>query len=86
MTEPRKRPTVTIRYFFLMCNDIAAMRRFYTEQVGLEEAGHVDEEKFGYLVYQCDGFEFMFFRADKPLPVPTEWEASARTPPRNPAP
>ena len=63
----------TIRFLFNVCNDVAAMRRFYVEVLGLAEGSFVDKPEFGWLALKCDGFEAMWFRAETPLPVPGVW-------------
>lgn len=72
MNNPDK-PRVNVKFLFSVCNDIDAMRHFYTDILGLTEKAYMNDENFGWLNYQCDGFEFMFFRADKKIPVLTEW-------------
>ncbi len=68
-----ERPKINIRFLFNVCNDIDAMRHFYTDILGMQEKAYMNEASFGWLNYQSDGFEFMFFRADKEIPVQTEW-------------
>lgn len=61
------------RFIFNVCNDVAAMRRFYVELLGLEEAAFMDTPEFAYLSVEAGGFEVMWFRADDELPAPTEF-------------
>lgn len=68
-----QKPQVNVRFLFNVCNDIDAIRHFYTDILGMQEKAYMNEENFGWLNYQSDGFEFMFFRADKEIPVITEW-------------
>jgi len=64
--------TPTIRFLFNHCNDLTATRKFYSEMVGLKEKAY--SEDCGYLCYQCDGFEFMFFKSSGGgLPIETRW-------------
>ncbi|HEX9746215.1 MAG TPA: VOC family protein [bacterium] len=62
---------VNIRYLFAMATDIDAMRHFCTDLIGMLEKSYMNDENFGWLCYQCDGFQLMFFRANdentKPL-------------------
>ncbi len=67
-------PTVTIRFLHGTCDRIAPMREFYTELVGMAEVGHHDEAAFGWVCYQCEGFQLMFFRGDRPLAPHPAWD------------
>ncbi len=58
MSKPT--PRVNIRFIYQSCNDLPAMRRFYGELLGMQEASYKEEK---WLVYQCDGFQFMIFPA-----------------------
>lgn len=60
---------------FEWCNDIKAMRRFYTELLGLEETFY-DEER-GWLNHQVGETLLVFIRSPDALPVTSEW---AKTP------
>ncbi|MCC7478087.1 VOC family protein [bacterium] len=62
----RPAPRVNIRFIYQSCNDIAAMRRFYTDALGMQEA-HYKEGPEGWLVYQCEGFQFMLFPSSYPM-------------------
>ena len=58
-----------IRFLYLMCNDVAAVKAFYVDLLGMTAGGFADTKEFGWLCLKCDGFEAMFFRADAKLPV-----------------
>lgn len=62
---------VNVRFVYNFCNDLAAMRRFYTDLVGLDEAAFSEEHR--YLCYQCEGFQLMFFRPDANVEVREGW-------------
>lgn len=66
-------PEVNIRFLFVMCNDIDEMRHFYTDLLQMKETSYMNEEDWGWLVYKCDGFEFMFFEGFDEMPVIEEW-------------
>lgn len=66
--EPR---AVNIRFVYNFCNDLAAMRRFYTDLLGLAEAAYSEEHR--YLCYRSEGFQFMFFRPDADVPPAEGW-------------
>lgn len=66
---------INIRFIFNFCNDIDEIRRFYSELIGLEEVSYRNDEEWGWLVYQSEGFQFMWFRSDEKLPVIDGWAA-----------
>jgi len=63
--------SVNIRFVYNFCNDLAAMRRFYTDLLGLPEAAYSEEHR--YLCYRSEGFQFMFFRPDAEVPPREGW-------------
>jgi catechol 2,3-dioxygenase-like lactoylglutathione lyase family enzyme len=67
----KDKPGINVRFVFNHCNDLTATRGFYTDLVGLREAAYDDEQ--GYLVYQCEGFQLMFFKAKTEIHVLNEW-------------
>jgi catechol 2,3-dioxygenase-like lactoylglutathione lyase family enzyme len=68
------KPMGSIWFVFTVCNDIDEVRHFYTDLLGMQEDGYMNDENFGYLSYECEGgVYFMFFRADEKLPVLDEW-------------
>ena len=69
----KKKTTVNIRYIFNFCNDIEEIREFYSDLVGLEEVSFKDDDEWGWVVYQSEGFQFMWFRSDEELPVIDGW-------------
>lgn len=66
-------PEINVRFVYNFCSDLGAMRRFYTDVLGMAEKSYNDEQ--GWLVYKSDGFELMFFRADGEGPGEKEWAA-----------
>lgn len=64
-------PQVNVRFVYNFCNDLGAMRRFYTELLGLDEAAYSEEHR--YLCYQSEGFQFMFFRGESEAATVKEW-------------
>jgi len=73
MGDTVEKPGVRIRFVFNVCNDINAIRDFYVGILGLEEVHFMDTEQFGWLATNSDGFQMMWFRADEPQEVPTEF-------------
>jgi catechol 2,3-dioxygenase-like lactoylglutathione lyase family enzyme len=62
---------VTFRFVYNHCNDLEAMRHFYTDLLGMTEIGfNLD---WNWLGYQCDGFQLCFFGAYETQPVLTEF-------------
>ncbi|MHC4341596.1 MAG: VOC family protein [Planctomycetota bacterium] len=67
-------PKLNIRFVYGICSDVAAMRAFYSDLLGMEEMRFMDEESFGFLVYQSEGFQLMFFRSmHGEVPVQEKW-------------
>src|SRR5262245_58471001 len=67
--EKKPVPTINVRFLFNYCNDIEAVRRFYTELLGMKQGSFKNEKEWGWVVYQCQGLEVMFFRTSEKLPV-----------------
>lgn len=69
-------PQVRIKYIYTYANDLDAMRVFYTELLGMKEGAFRNDEQWGWLTYDCGGFQLMFFRSEPPhgpVPVETRW-------------
>lgn len=64
---------VNIKYIYNMCNDIEQIRKFYTHTIGMKEKAYRDDEKYGWVLYESEGLDFMFFKADKDIPVISEF-------------
>jgi len=65
---------VNLRFVYSMCNDVGEVRMFYTDLLGMSEIGFMDEEQFGWVGYDSEGVQFMFFRWDEKLPSREEWD------------
>ena len=68
-----KGPKVNVRFLYAMCNDVKAMQAFYTDVLGMSELSFRDDENFGWLVYDSEGFQLMFFRWDTDMPIEQRW-------------
>lgn len=66
-------PEFNVRFLYAFCNDVNAMRRFYTELLAMKEGTFLDTENWAWVTYKSEGFEIMFFRWDHPLPVEERW-------------
>ena len=55
-------PRINIRFVYAYCHAIEPIRRFYSEALGMQEASCIDNEQMGWIVYQSEGFQLMFFR------------------------
>ncbi len=64
-------PQANVRFVYNFCSDLAATRHFYTDLIGLDEAGYSEEQR--YLCYQCEGFQLMFFRPDAEVEALEGW-------------
>jgi catechol 2,3-dioxygenase-like lactoylglutathione lyase family enzyme len=73
--QPETRRQITLGYIYVSCNDIAAMRRFYVELLGMPEESYRDDGEYKWLVCRCRGFELMFFTADTPIGQIQGWHA-----------
>jgi len=62
---------VNVRFVYNFCSDLAAVRHFYTDVLGMTEKSYNDEQ--GWLVYESEGVELMFFRADGGEAGEREW-------------
>lgn len=67
----KEKPAARLGMVFSYCNDLEAMRRFYTDLIGMAQRGYSAE--YGFLTYTFAGGEMMFFASDEELPVNTEW-------------
>lgn len=65
-------PKINIRYLFATCVDVDKTRHFYSDLLGMKEISYMNEESFGWLCYQSDGFQLMFFRAQSPDTKPKD--------------
>jgi catechol 2,3-dioxygenase-like lactoylglutathione lyase family enzyme len=68
-----EKPALNLRFLYAFCNDVAAMRRFYTELLGMSEGNFMDSEQWGWLTCRSEGLELMFFRLDGKTPVAQGW-------------
>lgn len=73
MAQNNELLNVTIKFLFNYCNDVEAIRHFYTDLIGLNQTHYVNTEQYGYVVYASGSLEFMYFRADVKLPVQEAW-------------
>lgn len=58
---------------FRWCNDVEAMRHFYTNCLNLTETYYQNDDEHGWLTYQLGEVLLVFTRADEPLPEPTNF-------------
>ena len=65
-----------INTIFRWCNDVDAMRSFYSDLLQLEETFYRNDDEHGWLTYQVNDVLLVFTRADTSLPVETEWAKS----------
>jgi catechol 2,3-dioxygenase-like lactoylglutathione lyase family enzyme len=63
---------MSLRFLYIFGNDVDAMRRFYSDVLGLKEIYYASGADGG-LAYDCDGLQFTIFPAQSILPTPTEW-------------
>jgi len=56
--------SINIRFLHRLCDDVDAMRRFYGEGLGFKELHYRNDEEYGFVVFESEGFQFMFHRWD----------------------
>ena len=67
---------IHIDTIFRYCNDVDAMRHFYTELVGLEETYYRNDEEHGWLTYQIGKTQLVFTRSESIQTIETAWAKS----------
>lgn len=85
LSEPPA-PKINIRFLYSMCNDVKAIRAFYTDVLGMKEMSFRDDENFSWVVYDTEGLQLMFFRWDGNIPVEARWAWQPGEAPENAAP
>jgi catechol 2,3-dioxygenase-like lactoylglutathione lyase family enzyme len=63
---------MNLRFLYIFCNDVDAMRRFYSNVVGLKEVYYAPGDHGG-LAYNCNGLQFTIFPTQSALPTPSKW-------------
>lgn len=71
----KKAPAASVKFVYFHCNDIDAMRGFYTDLLGMDEASYRNDDEYAWLVYNCGSFQFMVFPADAEVPKLDGWGA-----------
>ena len=64
-------PEINIRFIYNLCSDLAPVRRFYGDVLGMRESAY--DEGHGWLCYDSEGFQLMFFRGDEEVDANKEW-------------
>lgn len=65
-------PAPGVRFLYLYCNDLTAMRHFYSELLGLNEIYYAAEPEPA-VAYDCDGLQFTIFFDAAVQPQAAEW-------------
>lgn len=66
MAEEKSIGGPRIGFVYMMCNEIEAIRYFYTDLLGFKELGH---KEGAYVMYVSQGLQVIWFRAYEPAPV-----------------
>lgn len=68
-------PSPNVRFLHALCNDIDAIRSFYSERLGMAESSYRNDAEWGWVVYRSEGVQLMFHRwtGSTPAPVATGW-------------
>lgn len=64
---------VELNTIFRWCNDVATMRHFYTDCLGLSETYFRNDEAHGWLTYQVGEVQLVFMRAAETLPAAAQF-------------
>lgn len=64
--------SLNLRFLYIFCNDIDAMRHFYSDLFQLEEIYYAPGVNGG-LAYKCDELQFTIFPAKSSVPISPEW-------------
>jgi catechol 2,3-dioxygenase-like lactoylglutathione lyase family enzyme len=65
-------PAVRVNFIYGHCHDVAAMRHFYSDLLGLTESSYRNDDEWQWLVYECGCFQLMFF-PDPGFAPPSGW-------------
>lgn len=68
-----QKPPVYHNTIFWYCKDVALMRRFYTDLIGLDETFYRDDAEAGWLTYSSGTLQVVFIRGASPAPVLSGW-------------
>jgi hypothetical protein len=63
---------MNLRFLYTYCNDLPAVRRFYSELLELREV-YFEDGSEGGLAYKCDELQFTFLPCTTELPIVSEW-------------
>lgn len=63
---------LNLRFLYVFCNDIGAMRGFYTELIRLTEIYYAPGPDGG-LAYKCDQLQFTILPTQNTIPNPEAW-------------
>ncbi len=62
--------TAKVDFVYVYCNDVAAMRHFYVDLLGMQIS---DDMEGYYFCLMCGGLRFMVFAAENPVEVLEAW-------------
>ena len=62
----------SVRFIYFYCQDLAAMRHFYSELIGLKET-YFSEDDRPSVAYDCDGLQFTIYKSDNVSVTPNEY-------------
>ncbi|HXK52169.1 MAG TPA: VOC family protein [Caldisericia bacterium] len=64
---------VKLGFLYFFANDLPSMRHFYTDILGLNECNYFEDSQFGWLCYQMESFQMMWFRSSTKIPILNDW-------------
>jgi len=71
--QAEQKPEINVRFLYFYCNDVDEVREFYTNTLGMIEQSYMNDEEWGWLMYQSDGLQIVIMRAPQEVPVHEEW-------------
>ncbi|MHA2143010.1 MAG: VOC family protein [Candidatus Thorarchaeota archaeon] len=73
MSKEELEPKINIDFVYRFCDDIKAMRSFYTDLIGLTETIYTNEEEYAFIGYKGGGFTLYIVRGDTVKPEKIGW-------------
>lgn len=74
------KPRAAVKFVYLYCRDLEAMRRFYADLLGLEQKGYRSDAAGGWLACDCGGFELAIMQAVDLADPPAGWASQPGVP------
>ena len=73
MTDEPLSFSLSINYIYRWCDDLSAMRNFYTRLIGLDEGVFTDTEEYGFIEYKSNDLRMFILRGTEIEPQEPGW-------------